>query len=446
MTDFAALRSLVSGPVLEPTDPGFTEEAGGFNLAIIHAPDAVVGVTSAADVAATVRFARDKGLTLEVLATGHGSVKPIEGGILITTRRLDTVAIDPEARIATIGAGTRWAAVVAAAADHGLAPITGAAPTVGAVGFLMGGGLGPLARAYGFSSDYARGFTVVTGDGAVIEASASENPELFWALRGGKDGLGVVTELRVALVELTELYAGSLMFAEENIEAVARGWVDWTTSAPNDVTTSIGILRFPDFEQVPPPLRGRTLLHLRFARPGATTEGERIAAPLRALAPVYLDQLGPLSPREVGTIHNDPTDPGPAWASGAALEQIDQDFVSRWLELVGAGAEAPLVLAELRHIGAATATDVPEGSAVGGRSAEYLLTLIGAPNPALFSEVVPGFADAVFAAVAPWLAAETTVNFIGAVRPGQKGVPWAPETLERLLAARSTWNPNGTFV
>src|SRR5690606_19123007 len=147
-----------------------------------------------------------------------------------------------------IGAGVRWRAVQAAAAAHGLTGITGSSTSVGAIGFTLGGGLGPLARSHGFSSDYVRGFEVVTGTGELVTANADENPELFWALRGGKVGLGVVTTMQLQLVPLATVYAGALYFAEQHIEAALRGWIDWMPTAPDDVTTSISILNLPDLE------------------------------------------------------------------------------------------------------------------------------------------------------------------------------------------------------
>ncbi len=446
MIDYTAVKSRVSGPVFEPTDPGFADESAGFNLAVVHAPDVVVGAMSASDVAETVRFARANRMRVRVQSTGHGADAPIIGGIIITTSRLDTVSVDRDARIATVGGGARWTSVIAAAADHQLAPITGSSPDVGVTGYLTGGGLGPLARSHGFSSDYVCGFTVVTGTGEIVEATAEENPDLFWALRGGKFGLGIVTEVRVALVELEFLYGGSLFFAAEHMETAARAWVEWTTTARHDVTTSIAVFRFPDFDFIPEPVRGRTLLNLRFAFPGDATEGEVLAAPLRAAAPVYLDTIAVLPMRDVRLIHNDPTDPGPAWASGALVSSIDQDFVTAWLGQLGAAIDTPVLVSEVRHLGEATKTDVVHGSAAGGRPANFTLTVIGAPNPALFAHAVLAAADAIYAAVGPWLAPESNINFVGVERPGQTGSPWSAQTLTRLAEVRAVYDPDAVFA
>lgn len=445
MTDLATLRSVIGSPVFLPEDEGFADSSAGFNLAVRHQPDAVVAVASAADVAAVVRYAREHGLRVHVQATGHGAEAPIRAGILVTTGALDEVVVDPVQRVATVGAGVRWGAVVAAAAEFGLAPITGSSPTVGVVGLVTGGGLGPLARSHGFASDYVRGFTVVTGSGEIVEATATENPDLFWALRGGKTGLGIVVQARVGLVELETLYAGSLVFAEEHIETAARAWADWTIGASDQVTTSIAVMRFPDLDVMPPPLRGRTVLMLHFTYPGEAEEGERLAAPLRSAAPVYLDSLGVLAARDIARVHNDPTEPGNGWASGALLGSIDQDFMTAWLGAVGPGKQVPAIMSELRHLGAATRTDVEGGSAAGGRPAGFALSFIGAPDPALFAGPVPAAADALYAAVAPWLAAETNVNFVAVRRPGQTGQPWSPGTTARLEAVRRDYDPDGVF-
>jgi FAD/FMN-containing dehydrogenase len=443
MIDISELRSRVTGPVLVAGDPGFAEEVAGYNLAITHTPDVAIGVTSASDVLEAVQYARELALPVRVQSTGHGASTPITDGVLITTKRLVGVTIDPDKREAVVAAGARWGDVIAAAAPFGLAPVAGAAAGVGVVGYLVGGGLGPLSRSHGFSSDHVRGFSVVTGRGELVDASEIENDDLFWALRGGKDGLGVVTEVRISLIELPVLYGGSLLFENENIEAVLRGWLEYTASAPDDVTTSISLLRFPPIDAVPAPMRGKNFAALRFAFPGAVDEGERLAAPLRALAPVFVDSLGALAPKDIGLIHNDPDAPTAAWSTGTLLAHADTGLADTLLSAVGPGARIPFVVAEVRHLGAATRTDVPEGSAVGGRSAAYTFTLVGAPEPSLFAKVIPDAAQQIFDTLRPWINDETTANFAG---HGEAGTPaGSAATLHRLDAVRAAHDPERVF-
>jgi FAD/FMN-containing dehydrogenase len=442
----AALSGRLAGAVLGPDDGGYPAAIAAFNSAVVHRVPLVVAAVSQVDVLETVRAARAAGCAVSVQATGHGASAPLTVGVLVTTGGLDRVEVDPVARSARIGAGVRWGAVIAAAAPHGLAPITGSSPGVGAVGYLLGGGLGPLARSHGFSSDYLTALTVVTGEGEVVEASAENHPDLFWALRGGKAGLGIVTEAQLRLVELPQLYAGSLLFEDRHLEVVLRAWVDFTTRAPDDVTTSLAVIDFPPLEVIPPPLRGRRLLSLRFAYPGTAERGARLAAPLRAAAPVYIDGLGDMALADVARIHSDPTDPGPTWNQGLLLSHIDQAWASAVIDHIGPGRRAPFLVVEFRHIGGATHTDVAEGSAVGGRGADYTLTMISRDVTG-FATVLPAAAQRLVAALAPWVTPETNINFTHEPRTdGPRITPWSPATAARLQEIRRRYDPDGLFT
>jgi FAD/FMN-containing dehydrogenase len=445
MVDLETLRTRITGPVLGRGDPGFEEEVAAWSLNYTHTPDAAVGVTSSHDVAEAVAFARDHGLPVHIQSTGHGSHEAVTEGILILTRRLDQLSIDPATRLATIGAGLQWGAVVAAAAPFGLAPITGSSPTVGAVGYLLGGGVGPLARSHGFSSDYVRDFEVVTADGEIVHANASEHPDLFWALRGGKGGLGVVTQVTVELVELARLYGGALVYDAPNIEAALRTWIDYTATADADVTTSVAIIRAPDLPFVPEPLRGRTVLSVRFAYPGSVADGERLAAPLREAAPVYLDMLGDLPAANIASIHNDPTAPSASIAHGGMITHVDKQLATVILDHAGVAAAPPYAVVELRHLGSRTTTDVPGGSAVGGRPSEFTVNILGIPNPGASAPVISEAIGSLVTAVTPWLASETTVNFVSNVETAVQAPSWSPEQRERLIAVRGRYDPEGVF-
>jgi hypothetical protein len=442
------LRSTIAGPVLTSSDEGFTEEVAAHNTIAVHTPEVAVGATSEADVAAAVRVAAKNAVPVRVLATGHGTTAStaVTDGILITTSRLNDLTIDAENRLAHIGAGCEWAEVIAAAAEHGLAPITGASDTVGTIGYTLGGGLGPLARTYGFSSDWARGFRLVTADGDVVSANATENPDLFWALRGGKGGFGVVTSMDFELVPLTTLYGGALFFDAEHIAPVLNAWTEWTKTAPESVSTSVAILRLPPLEVIPAPLRGKTLLNLRYAFVGDPAEGERLLQPIRDLAPTLIDAVAEMPAANIAQIHNDPRDPGPGWVRGVMLDGIDEGFTKTLLGAVGPEQQVPIVVAELRHLGGATQRDVPEGSAVGGRAAAYSLSFVGVPDPNLFVNVLPPLVDGILAQLAPWISAQNNINFAGGLElPGSYEASWPAETFARLAEVRATYDPNGVF-
>lgn len=443
MTNAAAeLHDRVAGVVGEPGQPGYDEEVSGFNAAVVHRPAVAVGAASTADIVEAVRFAKRRGWRVGVQSTGHGAALPFDTGLLVNTRRLDHVRLDAAAREAVAGAGARWGALVAAGAPHALAPITGSSPGVGVVGFLLGGGIGPLVRSHGFGSDHLLGATLVTGTGEVISTSAAENPEVLWALRGGGPRLGIVTEVRVGLVDLPALYAGSLFFEEAHLEAALRAWIAWTAGADPRVSSSAAIVRFPSVEAVPPAMRGRLLLTVRFAFPGEAAEGRELAAPLRSSAPVHLDVLGPLPIAEVARIFNDPSGPLPAWASGALLARADQDLASVLLRHAGPGASCPFVAVELRQLGGAAARDVPGGSAVGGRGAAFTFNVVGS-NPALFASVFPDAEGRLVADLTPWLSPETNGNF-GRHPSARTGA--APVLPAKVADLRRRCDPDGLFV
>jgi hypothetical protein len=440
------LRAEVSGPVLEPTDDGFAAELACFNAAVTHRPDVAVGITSEADAVAVARVAAQTGTPIRVLATGHGSSTPVTGGILVTTSRLSGVSVDADAKVARINAGCRWAEVVAAAGEHGLAPITGASDAVGCIGYTLGGGLGPLSRTYGFSSDWVREFRVVTAAGEAITANATEHPELFWALRGGKGGFGIVTSMDFGLVELSTVYGGSVFFDAEHIAPVLTAWAEWTKTLPEAANSSAVILRLPPLEFIPEPLRGKTVLNVRFAFVGDSAEGERLFQPIRDAGTTLIDALGEMPATDIALIHNDPKGPVAAWDRGVMLSSIDAGLAEALIEVAGPDQQLPLIAVEVRHYGGATARDVPEGSAVGGRGGAGTLALIGVPDPSLFEQVLPATVDGLLARLGPWVSPEMTVNFAGGFAlPGSYRASWPAKTFDRLAEVRTTYDPKQLF-
>jgi FAD/FMN-containing dehydrogenase len=318
----AELRDRVAGEVIAPGDAGYDDGRAAFNVAFEHRPALVVMAEGAADVVAAVRFAAGHGLDLAVQATGHGVVLPADDALLINTARMTGVTVDPEARTARIEAGTRWGEVLAATQTHGLAPLLGSSPTVGAVGYTLGGGLGWLARKYGLAADSAVSFEVVTAEGEQLTASAEENTELFWGLRGGGGGLAIVTAMTVRLFPVEMVYGGGLIYPGEMAADVMRRWRDWLPSLPEEMTSSVKIMNFPDMEIAPPPLRGKTVVMVLGAYCGALDEGKALVDQWREWQAPMMDMFGPMPFAEVAHISNDPTDPMPAYVTGAWLREL----------------------------------------------------------------------------------------------------------------------------
>ena len=371
------LARLLPGRVPEAGSPAHDEERSGYQRYRPHRPDVVVAARTAADVATAVAFAADRGLPVAVQATGHGLSRAARGGLLISTRAMDAVHVDPAARTARVAAGVRWGRVVEEAARFGLAPLSGSAPHVGAVGYTLGGGIGLLARRHGYAADHVRSLDVVTADGTLRHAGPDREPDLFWGLRGGRDNLGVVTAMVVDLVEVTTLFGGGLYHDARYAPQVLRAYLEWTSGLGDATTSSVALVPFPDTPAVPAPLRGRHAVHVRVAHLGP--DGERLVAPLRAAAPLLADTLGLLPFTRSGTIHHDPPSPMPYTATNVLLSDVDDAVldvvVDGALGAASAGAQRPPVV-ELRHLGGALARPPAVPGAVGHRDAGFLLGLV----------------------------------------------------------------------
>jgi FAD/FMN-containing dehydrogenase len=247
--DLASVRGAIAGEALLADDPGWDAARQPWNLLAEQRP-AVVGIpASAGDVAALVGFAGARGLRVAPQGTGHGSasLRALDGAMLLRTTRLNDVEIDVDARRARAGAGCMWGDVVAAAAPHGLVALHGSSGTVGVAGYTLTGGLGWLARSRGFACNSVTALEVVTAAGERAEVTAAGDPELFWALRGGGGGSGIVTALEFELFELREVYAGSLMWPIELAQTIAQAWREWTKTVPEELTSTLKLARFPPF-------------------------------------------------------------------------------------------------------------------------------------------------------------------------------------------------------
>ena len=275
----------IIGPVLRPADPGYAAEIAAFNPAVTRRPGIVVGAQCEDDVVAAVVGAGADGLPVGVKGAGHGTTADPTAPVLISTRRLDAVAVDPRARTARVGAGATWAQVVAAAAPHGLTALVPSSTRVGVAGYTLGGGLGLLGRRYGFAADHLRRLRLVTADGRPHEIDADRAPELHWALRGaGRSGFGVVTELEFELFPLARLYGGGIVWPGAAAADVLHAWREWAPTLPDDAGTSVALLRVPRDAAWPAPLHDRTVVHVRFA--GADVDavsGDALLAPMRAV-------------------------------------------------------------------------------------------------------------------------------------------------------------------
>lgn len=410
VTDLGALRTRLIGTVAEPGQPGY-DLATPWNVAVAMTPRAVVAVADAQDVRETVRFAGDHGLRVMAQRTGHGAAA-LDGDdvLMIHTGALDEVRVDPERRCARVGAGAVWQQVIDAAAPHGLVGLAGSSLGVGVVGMVTGGGIGPLTRTYGLSSDSVRALEVVTGDGHLVRATPYEHADLFWGLRGGKGTLGVVCAVELGLLPAAELYAGALYFDGADAPAVLHAWRKWTQDLPEHVNTSVALLRLPQLPDVPPPLAGRATLAVRFTSVEDAATCEAILAPLRAVATPVLDSVRPMSPVALGSVHADPVEPMPVHDRTAMLSGLTTEAVDALLAVAGPDTASPQVIVEVRLLGGALARPGGAASAFCHRDAAYSLLTIGVLAPDI-AAAVPAHAEQVTAALDPWATGGAMPNF-----------------------------------
>ncbi|MFE4196251.1 FAD-binding oxidoreductase [Paenarthrobacter sp. NPDC056912] len=428
-----------------PADPGFAAEVAAFNLSTQHQPDLAFGALDAEDVSAAIRWAAERGLPVSVQSTGHGATNAIEGGLLISTRRMLELSIDPLEKTARVGAGVRWKAVVELAATFGLMGLCGSTTDVGVVGYTLGGGLPILGRKYGFASDHVIAFELVTADGTQRRVTKDEDSELFFLLRGGKGNLGIVTAMEFHLFPGSDLFAGGLYYDGQHAPAVLKQFMEWVPSLPTEASASLAFLRLPEMDIIPEPLRGKFVLHLRYAFQGDAGVASQLLEPMRLSAPFMMDRTGPLDPTQFDTIHEDPDQPVPVREHGFLLDRLDDAAAQAILRHFGPGVESPVLMAELRLLGGALAKSADGEDCVGARDAAFSFFMGAIAVPPVM-ELLPSAFAAVREDLREVTSSGTFVNLHGHyVDDEDRERPWSPTVRERLRSAKATLDPNNMF-
>ncbi|WP_457964981.1 FAD-binding oxidoreductase [Arthrobacter sp. D1-29] len=448
-TEKTELQLLVRGLVYAPGDPHYGAEVAAFNLATRHTPDLVLSAVNADDVVAAVRWAAARGMSISVQSTGHGAANAITDGLLISTRLMLELFIDPDERTARVGAGVRWRDVLKAAAPYGLMGLHGSSTDVGVVGYTLGGGLPLLGRKYGFASDHVLAFDVVTPDGVLRRVDAASDPRLFALLRGGKGNFGIVTAMEFSLFPAGELFAGGIFYDGGHSREVLAGFGQWIRHLPAEASASLAFLRLPDMEEVPAFLRGNFVMHLRFAWQGNAADGARVLAPMREVAPVLLDGAGPLPYSRVDEIHADPEHPVPVREGGMLLKDLDAGLEDALLRLAGPGSTAPLLLTEIRLMGGALAKPlkavVPDFDYVGGRDAALSFFAVGIMAPQV-AHLVPAAIQEAREVLEPFGTGGTAVNLHGHLTSPELAFrAWPEAARERLSKAKAELDPKNLF-
>jgi hypothetical protein len=443
--DVASLQTLVRGRVVQPGDDDWDRARSAWNLAVDQRPALVAWVADAFDVQSVVRYAAEHGLRVAPQSTGHNAspLGSLSDAILLRTGRLHAVTVDADRRSVRVEAGAIWAEVTAALAPHGLAALAGSSPDVGVAGYALGGGYSWLGRSRGLASSSVTAVELVTADGAFHRVDADNEPELFWAVRGGGANIGVVCALELDVFDVPEVYGGSLLFPLDRAGEIFPAYAEWVRTVPDSVTTCIRLLRVPPLPELPEPLRGNAFVMIDGAIDAAATEAEQLLAPLRDLGPM-MDSWATMPTAELDQIHLDPPAPVPGVGDGLSLTDLSLQVIDVLLGLAGPGVDSTLLAVDLRHLGGALGRPDPRGGAVDRLEGAFTLFAVGIAPTAEARAAVGAEVNALIHALRPYAAAHDYLNFRELAVPADRVYP--ARELERMRAVRSGTDPLGLLA
>ena len=289
-----SLRQQVRGDVIAPEDAGYDEARAIRNAMIDKHPAAVTRPVNAGDVIAAVNFARESHLPLAIRGGGHSvpGFGTCDDGIVIDMSRMRGVRVNPEKRTARAEGGATWGDFNSATNAFGLATTGGIISTTGVAGLTLGGGIGYLARGFGLSLDNLVSADVVTADGKFLIASDKENPDLFWAIRGGGGNFGVVTSFEFRLHPVKDIYGGPMFFELKYARDLLEFFRDYIKTAPEEMGMFPAFQIAPPLPFIPEKRHGDTFALMVGCWAGPVSEGEKALKPLHDVAPVFAEHVG----------------------------------------------------------------------------------------------------------------------------------------------------------
>ncbi|WP_067689070.1 FAD-binding oxidoreductase [Nocardia jejuensis] len=427
--DIETLRTTLHGTLHLPGEPGYAGAAQPWELTITQAVAAVADVADVHDIQEVVRFAAATGRRVVTQSTGHGASGGIDGEILLRTRALDHIEIDPTARLARVGAGATWGQVQTAAAAHGLSGLAGSNPSVGVTGYTLGGGIGWLARKHGWASNAVRAFDIVHASGGTARVTAESDPDLFWALRGGGGDYAIVTDLEFDLFDTPQMYGGQMMWPDNRAREIFEVFTDLTAAAPPELSIWFERFAIPGLA----PTAG-----VFFAYLGDENQGRASTARLDTIDGILTDTRAMLTPDQLGRIAAEPTEPSHSLAAHEILTDLDDAVIKTLVE----DPVAPALNIEIRGLGAALAENQPDGGARGALREQYVMFLRGLPLPGLRDDV-----EARFAEITAQLGAHRTGGklYTFLAPEDTAGAAFDHATLTRLRHIKQAHDPHGTF-
>jgi FAD/FMN-containing dehydrogenase len=284
------------GQLITPQSPGYDEARKLYNAMIDKHPAIIVRCANVADVIASVNFARDQGLLLAIRGGGHNGpgLGSCDGGLVIDLSPMRGIRVDPVARSVQVEGGCTWGEVDHATHAFGLATVSGIIGTTGVGGLTLGGGIGYLGRQYGLTIDNLLGVDMVLADGSFVTANAAENPDLFWAVRGGGGNFGVVTSFQFRLHPVDTIVGGPMFWSLDQAADVMRWYRDFLPSAPAGLSGWIGFMTVPPVDMFPPELQMQKVCGIVWCYTGPVENADAVFAPIRAVGPPILDGTQPM--------------------------------------------------------------------------------------------------------------------------------------------------------
>ncbi|HVS13545.1 MAG TPA: FAD-binding oxidoreductase [Thermoanaerobaculia bacterium] len=442
------LKADFDGDLIVPGDERYDDTRAVFNAAIDRRPALIAQCASADDVIVAVNFAREQNVLAAVRGTGHNvaGFGVCDDGLVIDLSGMKGIAVDPTTRTVRVEAGCNWGEVNDALEPHGLAATGGFVSITGVSGLTLGGGLGWLVRKHGLALDNLLSAEVVLADGRQVTASARENDDLFWAIRGGGGNFGVVTSFEFQVHPLDTVLAGIVLHPATAAAGAIRRWRDLEADAPDESTQGALLFHFPDDPTAPPPLRGAAVVGLGGVYAGPVGEGQKILGPLRQYGSPLADMFEPVPYSAAQRMADFLWPPGlhNYWKS-SYLTALTDDAVD---VIVGffARVPSPRTVIVLEHNGDSAWDRMPDAAtAFGERAWPYNFLVTSAWSDPEDTERNIAWTRELFEAMNPFAARGAYVNYLGGDE-GDDGLKAAyGAKLERLAALKAKFDPSNLF-
>ncbi len=447
-TEIDELAQRTDGPVLLPGAEGYEDASKIWNSRLQQYPAIVVQCTGPGDVIASVEFAREHGIELAVKGGGHdyGGHGTCDDGVLADLSAMDWVDVDPEARRARVGPGATWADVDAETQEHGLATTGVTVSTVGVAGSTLGGGSGHLARSQGLALDNVRSMEVVTADGTVRTASADENPDLFWALRGGSGNFGVVTVFEYALDEVgPEVLGGQTMHPIEDVEKVLAFYREFTADCPDELTCYAFVIPIPPIEGFPEEIHGEPAITLVASYVGAIEDGRSLVEPLVEFGDPLFASFDPMPYTALQSMFDDGAPNGLRWYSKAQYVDEITDGAIETVAEYAPDLHGPFSMVYFEPLGGEIGRVDPDATAFPHRDRQYSFhALCGWSDPEQDDEMI-AWTDAFHESMTGHAVDGVYVNLLSGNEPER--IPEAyGSNLDRLRAVKRRYDPDNVFA